>query len=284
MRALLVLAVALLISQAATWQTASAGQELTASVSPSVVDVGLNFAGDDVHIYGAAPDGTDVVVTVDGPTKSVKVNKKGKALGLFWMTVERAEVQNMPAFHLVRSSGELDGILSSEEQVRLGVDPMAASVMSQARAVDPSDEAPLPEDEAAEFIGGLRDTYVRDGRYAPCVSSQSAPLDASAGPTGAAASTDHEVIDLENGQWETWVSLPWDAPLGDYTVTSYSIKAGQVVESDTATFTVKKVGLVDSLGSMAQDNGLAYGAVSLGVIIAIGMTIGFISPRRRVSH
>jgi hypothetical protein len=284
MRVLLILAAAFLIAPAATWRTASAGRELTANVSPSVVDVGLNFTGDDVHIYGAAPDATDLVVTVDGPAKSVKVNKKGKVLGLLWMTVDRAEVQNMPAFHLVRSSGELDSILTSDEQVRLGVDSTSASIMTQARAVDTSDEEPLPEAKAEEFIEGLHDTYVRDGRYVPCASGQNAGQEASAGHTEAATPSDHEVIALENGQWETWVSLPWDAPLGDYTVHSYSIEAGQVVASDTTTFTVKKVGLVDSLGSMAQHNGVVYGAVSLGIIIAVGLTIGFVFPKRRVSH
>ena len=89
---------------------------------------------------------------------------------------------------------------------------------------------------------------------------------------------------LENGQWETWVSLPPDTPLGDYTVDCYCVRDGQVVESKATTFTVRKVGLVDSLGSMAKNNGMAYGIMSLGIIIALGMTIGFIFPRGRGGH
>jgi hypothetical protein len=284
MRALLVLAATLFPAfLAATWQTASANPELSLSVSPETVNVGLNFTGDDVHIYGAAPDGADVVVTVDGPTKAVKVSKKGKVLGIFWMTVDRAEVEDMPSFHLVRSSDELDKILSSEEQIRLGVDPMSTSIMSQAQAVNPSNDATLSQDKAAEFIAGLRDMYIRDGFYAPCVNCHRAPPEASTGHMGATAPSDG-VIHLEDGQWETVVSLPWDTPLGDYTVDCYWVKSSQVVMSDSTTFTVKKAGLVDSLGSLAKNNGAVYGAMTLGIIIAMGMAIGFIFPRRRAGH
>jgi hypothetical protein len=269
----------------ATGQSAWADEQPTMSVSPSVVDVGLDFTGYDVHVYGTAPEGTQVVLKVDGPASSVKVSKKGKVLGLFWMTVGRAQVENMPAFHVVHSSEEIDKILSQDEQVRLGVDPMSASIVSQARAVDPNEGTAVSEDKAAEFIAGLRDMYIKDGRYVACASCQGALPAASVGDTAATATApSDDVIHLGNGRWETSVSLAWDAPLGDYTVDSYCIKDGQVVGSDSATFTVRKAGLVDSLGSMAKDSAPLYGAMSLGIIIAVGLATGFVFPRRRADH
>ena len=286
MRKLLVLAGVLLAALlAATQASVSANPGLTVSVSPNVVDVGLNFAGDDVRIYGAVPEDAEVVVKVDGPSETVKLSKKGKVLGVFWMTVDRAEVENMPAFHLVHSSNEIDKILSREEQIRLGVDPMSASTMSEARAIDPDKGGDLPEAESSEFITGLRDMYIREGRYAPCVSCHSAPPASSAASAlGDAAAPSDAIVHLDDGAWETWVSLPSDAPLGEYTVESYSIRDGEVIESDSTAFTVRKVGLVDSLGSMSEDNAAAYGALGLGIIIAVGMTIGFIFPKRRGGH
>jgi hypothetical protein len=287
MRRLLILAGVLFAALlAATQGPAWADPGLSVSVSPDVVDVGLNFAGDDVRIYGAIPEDADVVVKVDGPTESVKLSKKGKVLGLFWMTVDRAEVENMPALHLVHSSAEIDNILSREEQIRLGVDPMSSSAVSQARAVDPDEGGDLPEAESSEFIAGLRDMYIREGRYASCVSCHSAPTTTRAGYAlaGDASAPSDGVVHVEDGEWETWVDLPSDAPLGEYTVDSYGVRDGHVIESGSATFTVRKVGLVDSLGSMAVDNAAAYGALGLGIIIAVGMTIGFIFPKRRGGH
>lgn len=276
----LILAAALFASTA---HSTSGDEVVTLNVSPDVVDVGLNFAGDDVRIYGTALEGTEVVVKVDGPTDSVKLNKQGKVLGLFWMTVDQAEIEDMPSFHLVRSSAQIDKILSWDEQVRLGVDPMLASIMSQARAVSPGEEDALSESKTSEFVAGLRDIYIGNGLYTPCTDCHDTPSGSSAVGTDATPPTGG-LIDLEDGRWEMLVSLPWDAPLGDYTVESYCVRDGQMVGLDSTTFTVRKVGLVDSLGTMANENGVLYGAMSLGIIIAVGMVIGFVFPRGRGGH
>lgn len=267
---------------AATGQSAWADQESPMSVSPSVVEVGLDFTGYDVHVYGTAPEGAEVIVKVDGPADSVKVSKKGKVLGLFWMTVGQAEVENMPAFHVVYSSEDIDKILSKDEQVRLGVDPMSTSITSQARAVDPGGDTALSEESAAEFIAGLRDMYIKDGRYVACEGCEDA-LPA-AGVGDAAVEPGNGVVHLGNGRWETWINLAWDAPLGGYTVNCYCIRDGLVVDSESVTFTVRKAGLVDSLGSMAKDNAPLYGAMSLGIIIVVGLVTDFVFPRRRADH
>ena len=282
MRAVTVVAVILLAAlSAATWTAAWADEEPGLSVSPETVEVGINFGGADVTISGTAGEGADVVLAVDGPVDSVKMSKKGKVLGLLWMTVEQAEVQNMPAFHVVYSSTQIDELLSREEQVRLGVDPAASDILTRAEAVDPDDESPLSEEKQAEFIAALRDKYIKDGRYAPCVSCHRAqPAEAGAAHMGAMAPSNGAIRLDEDGQWETSVSLPSDTPLGDYSVAVYYVRGGQVVDSDSTTFNVKKVGLVDSLGTMAEDNAVLYGARSLAIAIVIGLTIGFIFPRR----
>jgi hypothetical protein len=96
--------------------------------------------------------------------------------------------------------------------------------------------------------------------------------------------TSNGVTRLEDGRWNTSVDLASDAPLGDYSVRAYYVKDGQVVGSDAATFSVKKVGVVDWLGSMAQNNAAAYGSMSMGILIAVGMMIGFVSRRRSIQH
>ncbi len=281
MRALLALAAILFAALfGAGLQAVRAEPGSAVSVKPSVVDVGLNFSGADIHIQGTAPEDTQVVLKVDGPAESVKLSKKGKVLGLFWMTVDRAEVENMPAFHLVRSSDELDRILSADEQIRLGVDPTSASITSQALAVDPSDEVVLSKNKEAEFVQGLRAIYTQDGRYAACVNCAAAQPGAGAGQTDTTAASTGG-IHLADGQWDTWVKLPSDTPLGDYSVVSYWVKDGQVVSSDLQSFSVKKAGLADWLSSMAKENGATYGAMCLGIMIVAALGIGILFPRPR---
>jgi hypothetical protein len=281
-RAAAVLAVILLGGLlAATWTTAWADEEPTLVVSPEAVDVGLSFSGADVTISGTAPEGTEVVLTVHGPVDSIKLMKKGKVLGLFWMTVDQAEVENMPTFLGVYSSRPVGEVLSREEQVRLGLDAASSTILDQAEAVDPDDESPLSEEKQTEFVIALRDKYIRDGRYTPCVSCHRAEsVGAGAAHMGAMQPKDGVVHLDEDGPWETSISLPSDAPLGDYSVQAYYVRDGQEVGADSTTFTVEKVGIVDSLGTMAEDNAAVYAVMSLAIVIAIGLTIGFIFPRR----
>ncbi|OFW66280.1 MAG: hypothetical protein A2Y74_03780 [Actinobacteria bacterium RBG_13_63_9] len=261
---------------AATWTTAWADEEPELVVSPETVKVGLNFSGADVTISGTTPEGGDVVLVVDGPLDSVKMRKKGKVMGLFWMTVEQAEVEDMPAFHIVGSSEPIESLLSKEQQVRLGVSPESSDILDRAQAVDPDDESPLSEEKQTEFVTALRDKYIRDGRYTPwrCYHEAGAAECDTAAPDGGIIQAD------DGGHWETSISLPSDAPLGDYSVQAHYVRDGQVVMSDAATFNVEKVGAVDALGSMAEDKAPLYGAMSLAIAIVMGLTIGFVFPRR----
>jgi hypothetical protein len=277
MRVVVALAVIVLTALlAATWTSAWADEEPGLVVSPETVDVGLDFSGADVTIGGTTPEGADVVLVVDGPVDSVKMRKKGKVMGLFWMTVEQAEVEDMPAFHIVRSSEPIEHLLSREEQVRLGVDPESSNILDQAQAVDPKDESPLSGEKQTEFVTALRDMYITEGQYTPwrCYhEAEAADCDAAA-PSGAIIQPDGA------GHWETSIGLPSDAPLGEYTVQAHYVTDGQVVMSDAATFNVEKVGAVDALGTMAEDKAPLYAAMSLAIAIVMGLTIGFVFPRQ----
>jgi hypothetical protein len=279
MRTVAALAVILLTALlAARWTTAWADDEPELVVSPQTVNIGLDFSGADVTIGGTTPEGAAVVLVVDGPLDPVKIRKKGKVLGLFWMTVDQAEVEDMPAFHIVRSSQPIEHLLSIEQQVRLGVDPESSNILDQARAVDTGDESPLSQEKQTEFVTALRDTYITEGQYTPwrCYhEAEAADCDATA-PNGAIIQPDGR------GHWQTTLGLPSDAPLGNYSVQAHYVKDGQVVMSEVATFNVEKTGAVEALGTMAEDNAMLYGAMSLAIAMVIGLGTGFVFTRRRV--
>jgi hypothetical protein len=277
MRVVVALAAILLTALlAATWTTARADEGSELVVSPETVDIGLDFSGADVTISGTTPEGADVVLVVEGPLDSVKMRKTGKVMGLLWMTVEQAQVEDMPAFHIVGSSEPIESLLSREQQVRLGVSPECSDILDRAEAVDPDDGSPLSEEKQTEFVTALRDKYIREGRYTPwrCYHEAGAAECDTATPSGGIIRPD------DDGHWETSISLPSDAPLGEYSVEAYYVRDGQEVGAASASFNVEKVGVVDTLGSMAEDNAVVYAAISLAIAIAIGLTIGFVFPRR----
>ena len=261
---------------AVTWTTARADEGSELVVSPETVEIGLGFSGADVTIGGTTPEGADIVLVVEGPLDSVKMRKMGKVMGLLWMTVEQAEVEDMPAFHIVGSSEPIESLLSREQQVRLGVSPESSDILDRAEAVDPDDGSPLSEEEQTEFVTALRDKYIREGRYTPwrCYHEAGAAECDTATPSGGIIRPD------DDGHWETSISLPSDAPLGEYSVEAYYVRDGQEVGAASTTFNVEKVGVVDALGSMAEDRAPLYGAMVLAIAIVKGLTIGFVFRSR----
>ncbi len=271
-----VVAVLTAIILSATWTAAWADEGPELVVSPNTVDIGLDYSGADVAISGTTPEGADVVLVVEGPLDSVKMRKMGKVMGLFWMTVEQAEVEDMPAFHIVGSSEPIESLLTREQQVRLGVSPESKDILEQAQAVNPDNGSPLSQEKQTEFVTALRDKYITDGRYTPwrCYHEAGAAECDTAAPSGGIIRPDY------NGHWDTSISLPSDAPLGEYSVRAYYIRDGQEVSTTSATFKVEKTGVVNALGSMAEDNAVVYAAMSLAIAVAIGLAIGFVFTRR----
>lgn len=276
MRATAVIAVTLAGLFLAAAAAARADEEPAVSVSPDTVEVGLGFSGADVTISGTTPEGADVLLVVDGPSDTVKMRKQGKVMGVFWMTVEQAKVEDMPSFHLVRGSKAIDELLSTDALAQLGVDPAASQIMDEAQAVDTVDGSSLPEEKATEFVTALRDEYIANGQYTSwrCYHEAEAADCGAGSPTGALIPIDEE------GRWETSLSLPANIALGDYSAQVHYVRDGQVVGSGGTTFSVAKVGMVDSLWTMAQDNAPLYGAISLAIAIAMGLTIGFVFGSR----
>ncbi len=129
-------------------------------------------------------------------------------------------------------------------------------------------------------MAGLRDIYIKTGRYVPCVSChQMRPGDGAVHSPAVRPMTG--AVDLENGKWNLRFRLPPDAPLGKYTVEAYYIKGMQASDPQTAEFEVRKAGLVEFLGTMAARDATAYGLLSIVVSVLVGLGIGFIFPRAR---
>ena len=249
-------------------------------VSPTKVAVDASFSGADVAMAGTAPADAQAIVKVTAAPRDVRLSKKDRVMGLFWMTTERAVVENMPAFLALYTSQPLDTLLSEEEQIRLGVDADCVGLMNLAKAVaDSANRAPVPTDQAQMYIESLRNIYIRNAKYVPCLSCHRAePGGAAHGP---AATPPGGVLRLTQGNWDLSLHLPADAPLGDYQVTAYYVKDGRVVATQTGSFQVAKAGLVATLGTLATENPPLYGALSLGVVILVGMGVGIIFPRGR---
>jgi len=225
---------------------------VTLNVQPDKVEVGVNYAGSRVTVSGRVPPGSQVLIKVESPERTVGLSKKGRVGGLFYMTVATVNVKGMPGMYKVLSSGKIAG-LPAGLQERLGVDPEFRSICSRGQVMQKREEKSiiLPPAQAQEYLAGLVRLNTKRGLY----------------------SMEDYAVQVESGVYRAVLAVPPDVPRGDSKITVYAVKNGSVLAAASTALPVVNIGLVRSLGNMAQTNAVAYGALCIVVALAAGISI-----------
>lgn len=226
---------------------ASASETIVAGLSQSRVSITANFDGSEILIYGAvkrdAPEPEDapmqVIVTVEGPSTPLTIRRKEKTAGI-WINRSSVNVGSAPSFYAVATSGPLDKILSSTENLRhkVSLDEVISDVGITAQAENSDD-----------FITALKRIRIADGSYR---------LD------------DNSVILKEQTLFRADVQLPANLTEGAYRVRILLTREGKVVDSSEQRIFVHKEGLERFLFNMAKQQSFLYGLASLAMAVAAG--------------
>ena len=116
-----------------------AGQEtVVTGVSTDEIALNATFDGRELFVFGAVrreappPEDAgplDVVVTIKGPPRNVRVRHKERRLGI-WMNTDSLSVRQAPSFYAVATTRPLDEILSETERLRwqIGMDQAVRKV------------------------------------------------------------------------------------------------------------------------------------------------------------
>lgn len=217
------------------------GQSVVADLSQTRVSITSNFDGSEILVFGAInpgsedPSGMEVIVTIAGPAAPVIVRKKDRVAGI-WVNTEAVEVQLAPSLYKIASTGPLAEILSDADDQRYRI--------TVPRAVFGSGI----EDEA-RFKAALIRIREANGLYRVregSVTVQRAAL------------------------FRTTVALPANLVEGDYTARVFLLRDKQVVASFASSLDVRKVGLERWIYTLAHEQPLVYGLLSLGIAILAG--------------
>lgn len=234
---------------------AAFSEEVSLTVSPPVIDMGLNFKGAALAISGTAPAGSDVYIKIVSPPRKEKLNKKGK-VGFFWMNVKQAEIENIPKMYLLYSSAPI-GLLSPELQKEIGVDLNFAAVRSQTEITERQGEkkSRLTGEEGKDYLDALIGSYMKKGLYT----------------VGENTVTTRN----EGGQkaFAVTVPLPAETAHGTTTVTAYAVKDGTLAGKCTGTFTARPAGIAGWVLRTAKMEGPLYGTFAVFIALLAGVTI-----------
>lgn len=224
----------------------AAAEEVVAALSQTRVAITTSFHGAEIFIYGAvkreapAAEGqTDIVVALIGPSTPVTVRKKSRQFGI-WINDQGVEVDAAPSFYAVASTRPLREALSHTDDLRHEV-----SIDHAVRLIGDSYAERYPEDYRAAVI--------RLRRASGIYSEQ----------PGA-------VTLVEDTLFRTSIALPAQLIEGDYKARIFLTRDRQVIDFVEQTIAVRKVGLERWIYTMAKEQSLIYGLLSIAVALAAG--------------
>lgn len=221
-------------------------EDLVAGLSQNRIAISSSFDGSEILIFGAVkrqapiPEGQlGLIVTVEGPQRPLTVRRKDKQ-AIIWVNSAAVEIDHAPSFYAVNTSGPLDDVLSNTSDLRHRI-----TVRQAIRSVG----APMDVQDASAFTDALVRIRERQELYQLNI--------------GAVEVSDQTLFN-------TRVELPANLVEGDYTSRIFLTREGAVVAEYAATIDVAKVGLERFLYTLAQENALIYGLMSLAIAIAAG--------------
>ena len=226
---------------------AQAQEAIVADLSQKEVAITATFTGSEILIFGAVKRGDEVDdthplqagITVSGPEVPVTVRKKDRVAGI-WVNTEEVTVDAAPSFYAISASGALEDVISETEDLRYNI--------SKERAIRLVGEA----GEVTDPIN-FRDALIRIREG-----------------SGAYRRDETGVVVLEEALFRSSIGLPANLVEGDYTVKIFLTRDRSVVSTFETTIDVRKVGLERFLYTLARQQPLVYGLMSLAIAIAAG--------------
>ena len=221
--------------------------QVIAGLSQNRISITAGFDGSEILVFGAirhaAPQEdtlpADVIVAIQGPAVPATVWRKERVGGI-WVNADGVRVSTAPSFYAVASSGPLDEVLSSTEDLRHRI-----SVTTAVRAMG----LPARVADAARFTDALIRLRGEEGLYQQ--------LDG-------AVQIDEQTL------FRTAVALPANLTEGTYRTRVFLARDGQVIDRFDTEIEVVKVGLERWLYNLAHDQPFAYGLLALALALLSG--------------
>jgi len=219
---------------------ALAQETIVSGLSQNRVSITADFDGSEILIYGAVkrntpvPEGKplEVIITVEGPSAPVMVRRKGRVAGI-WVNNAEVRVDSAPSFYAVATTGPLAHILSDTENLRHSI-----TIERVIRAIGITAEA----EESGEFLLALLRVRTNEDRF---------------------RILEGKVELTEETLFRADVVLPANLTEGEYKVRLFLLRDKRVVATQERLIGVRKEGLERFIFTLAKEQPLIYGLISL---------------------
>ena len=225
---------------------ASSKKLIIADISDNKINIDVGFKGTKLLFFGVIDEEGDVVVSVTGPRKIVKVRKKEKKMGV-WLNSDTKVFFDVPSYYYVASTRPLEEL--DAENV-LQINQVGIENIRFAGAEE--------QVEREIWVNGIIKSMIQAGRYNP--------------KQGLIQISDKRLFKTE---------LNFSAELvdGQYLVDTLLLKDGNVIAAKRSFINVSKSGYGEKIYKMANNNSLFYGLTAVFFAIVFGFIIHEITRR-----
>jgi len=227
----------------ATADVVYAQEELVTDLSHHQVSIQSNFTGAELLLFGAINVHTnakhDIVIVVRGPDSPAIVRQKEKVAGI-WINYGARELTNVPGYYSVISTRVTSEIASQTvlEHYGIGLENL------QLRSSDDDDAGPLHD-----FIEATKRIRLENSLY---------------------SEDENGIQFLGTSLFRASIEMPANVPDGRYTARVYLFSNGKIMQTQTSTLFVNKVGFERLVFDFANKQPLTYGVIAVLIAIFAG--------------
>jgi uncharacterized protein (TIGR02186 family) len=230
--------------------TIHAEQTAAVHLEPNLVLMGASYNGTHVTLSGEAPRDAEVLVRLSGETTADTFQEKGRVLGILWMNKETITFHHIPKTYHIYSPASITA-------KALSADPQWKALGIGFNALE-EDVTLTPEREDMDLqYGEFLKLKTKQGLYG-IHENAVAYQDTTEGKKSFRAD----------------LTIPCAIPQGTYTVTTFIVKNGNILQTDTQKLKIEETGLPALINFLAFHHGVLYGILATVIAIGAGLLTG----------
>ncbi|MCB1532552.1 MAG: TIGR02186 family protein [Alphaproteobacteria bacterium] len=248
MRILLIIAVLIVLPLSAV---RAADDVIAVDLAVDHVDITTGFTGSYLSLFGVQDEPGDIAITIKGPAREMVVRRKENVFGI-WMNRTNMVFESVPAFY--------DYALSTDE-AKIGPDALRREYTI---GVETLKFRPRDEGEDAALVQEFQNALIRNEQAQGLFPTEPEPI-----------------TYIDDKFFRTTIYIPSNVPTGLYTIETYLIRGGRVVDMRETEVKVAQVGKSAAINSFSKSWSFIYGLMC----VAFAMGVGWFSNalRRKLS-
>tara|TARA_B100000401_G_C52628547_1_gene634864 strand:+ start:120 stop:863 length:744 start_codon:yes stop_codon:yes gene_type:complete len=210
-------------------------------LSQNEIMIETNFDGKEIIIFGLLEDNHDTILTIKGPKKKLKLQKKDRYFGV-WFNTKRITYSNVPNIFFLASSNKIENILPESKliQENLSFDGILRNKNYNQNFAFENDQ-----DIWIENFIRIKKEKLFYSKF--------------------------EMKKFKDKLFQTSVFFPATTTPGNYIVSVYHVRNNTIMSKEDKIIKVKKSGIGNEIYKFANNNSAAYGFFTIVFAILSGL-------------